>query len=176
VQAGAHPLVASAEGKDQIAAAVLRAGTGAAPPVDAQPAELTGRVLRYADLKPADDAKPAARKPDTTFTFDLTGSESSYEWGINGKSFDELDPFDVQQGERVRVVFRNKSSMWHPMHLHGHTFALDGTGTRKDTVIVRPKESVAVSFDADNPGQWMLHCHNTYHLEAGMAAKLAYVR
>jgi len=28
--------------------------------------------------------------------------------------------------------------MFHPMHLHGHTFGLVDGGARKDTVIVRP--------------------------------------
>jgi FtsP/CotA-like multicopper oxidase with cupredoxin domain len=57
--------------------------------------------------------------------------------------------------------------MWHPVHLHGHTFAVD-IGPRKDTVIVLPGQTVPVQFDVDNPGRWMLHCHNAYHAEAGM--------
>ena len=173
---GVHPIVASAEGKDQAAAAVLRAGAGAAPPVDSRPAELDGRLLRYSGLAPADGVRLRRRSVDTELRLDLTGEDSDYVWGINGKPLDDLDPFEVEQGQRVRVVLRNKSSMWHPMHLHGHTFALESGGARKDTVIVRPDESVGLLFDADNPGQWMLHCHNTYHLEAGMAAVLAYVR
>ncbi len=36
-------------------------------------------------------------------------------------------------------------------------------------------ESAMVQTDADNPGQWMLHCHNTYHLESGMATEVPYV-
>ena len=66
--------------------------------------------------------------------------------------------------------------MWHPMHLHGHTFQVDAVngGPRKDTVIVRPDQRVAVDVVADNPGQWALHCHNTYHLASGMATILAY--
>ncbi|SFR24878.1 Multicopper oxidase [Lentzea waywayandensis] len=63
--------------------------------------------------------------------------------------------------------------MWHPMHLHGHTFQLPG-GPRKDTAIVLPGQTVVCDFDADNPGQWMVHCHNTYHAEAGMATTLGY--
>jgi FtsP/CotA-like multicopper oxidase with cupredoxin domain len=69
--------------------------------------------------------------------------------------------------------------MWHPVHLHGHTFQVDsgtGVGPRKDTVIVAPKATVTVEFIADNPGQWVLHCHNIYHAEAGMATPLSYVR
>lgn len=29
-------------------------------------------------------------------------------------------------------------------------------------------------FQASNPGKWMLHCHNAYHLESGMAALVTY--
>jgi len=47
---------------------------------------------------------------------------------------------------------------------------------RKDTVPVLPGRTVVADFDANNPGQWMLHCHNAYHLEAGMMRDLAYRR
>ncbi|AZQ40895.1 hypothetical protein EJ357_43485 [Streptomyces cyaneochromogenes] len=83
-------------------------------------------------------------------------------------------PLIVEAGERVRLDFVNRSTMWHPMHLHGHTYQLAADGPRKDTVIVLPKKTVSVAFDADNPGQWMLHCHNAYHAEAGMMAVLGY--
>jgi FtsP/CotA-like multicopper oxidase with cupredoxin domain len=68
--------------------------------------------------------------------------------------------------------------MFHPMHLHGHTFQMVGAGkagARKDTAIVRPDETVTVDFVADNPGQWMLHCHNLYHQVAGMMTTVSYV-
>lgn len=64
--------------------------------------------------------------------------------------------------------------MFHPMHVHGHTFGLRVTGARKDTVIVHPMQSIAVDLDADNPGQWVTHCHNIYHAEAGMMTTLSY--
>ena len=61
------------------------------------------------------------------------------------------------------------------MLIHGHTFALGGACTRKDTVIVLPGRQVACDFDAGNPGQWMAHCHNLYHApESGMMAVLGY--
>jgi FtsP/CotA-like multicopper oxidase with cupredoxin domain len=28
---------------------------------------------------------------------------------------------------------------------------------------------------ADNPGRWMLHCHNAYHAEAGKMTRLHYL-
>ena len=48
-------------------------------------------------------------------------------------------------------------------------------GPRKDTVNVLPRETLIIEFDADNPGQWMAHCHNSYHLERGMAMLVSYV-
>ena len=62
--------------------------------------------------------------------------------------------------------------------LHGHTFQLGsagGSGARKDTVLVPAMGSVDVDFAADNPGKWMVHCHNAYHAEAGMMTRLEYV-
>jgi len=53
------------------------------------------------------------------------------------------------------------------MHIHGHTFQVAPGGPRKDTVLVLPRQQVACDFDADNPGQWMTHCHNLYHAPEG---------
>jgi FtsP/CotA-like multicopper oxidase with cupredoxin domain len=32
-----------------------------------------------------------------------------------------------------------------------------------------------VEFQADNPGRWMVHCHNAYHQAVGMMATLGYL-
>jgi FtsP/CotA-like multicopper oxidase with cupredoxin domain len=45
---------------------------------------------------------------------------------------------------------------------------------RKDTVLVAPLATVDMDFDTNNPGKWINHCHNTYHLESGMATFLHY--
>jgi FtsP/CotA-like multicopper oxidase with cupredoxin domain len=68
--------------------------------------------------------------------------------------------------------------MPHPLHVHGHTFQIGpagGTGPRKDTVLVPAMGAVDVNLTADNPGKWMVHCHNAYHMEAGMMTRLDYV-
>lgn len=174
---GAWPIVASAEGKAAFAAAVLRttdAGSSAAPPVDARPTELEGQVLRYDEVAAAEKVALAPKPADRTHRVDLTGDMMRYQWGIGGEAYPKIDPLEVRQGERVRLEFRNRTMMWHPIHLHGHTFALATGGTRKDTVNVLPGKTQVVEFDADNPGQWMIHCHNTYHLEKGMATVLSY--
>ena len=97
-----------------------------------------------------------------------------YRWTINGKTFEDADPLEVHQGERVQLRFRNMSMMFHPMHVHGHTFAMNTNGVRKDTVIVRPMQTIVADLDANNPGQWATHCHNIYHAEAGMMTTLSY--
>jgi FtsP/CotA-like multicopper oxidase with cupredoxin domain len=101
-----------------------------------------------------------------------------YVWKINGRTYDDTVPLTIKQGETGRLKIRNQSMMAHPLHLHGHTFqigAAGGRGPRKDTVLVPPMGGVSVDFAADNPGQWMLHCHNAYHAESGMMTRLEYV-
>jgi FtsP/CotA-like multicopper oxidase with cupredoxin domain len=83
----------------------------------------------------------------------------------------------MRTGERIRIEMTNSTSMWHPMHLHGHTFDVPEHGRlRRDTVIIHPGQSLAFEFDADNPGAWMFHCHNAYHLDAGMTTNFYYER
>lgn len=172
---GAFPLVALAEGKRGLARALVRTAKGARTPrEDARPAELDGRLVRYGDLRPQQTVRLPERAADRTITLDLTGSMAKYDWAINGRKYDPEVIEPIRAGERVRLSFANRSLMWHPMHLHGHTFALAGTGLRKDTAIVLPGATLDVDFDADNPGLWMIHCHNVYHAEAGMMSLLGY--
>ncbi|MFF7642876.1 multicopper oxidase domain-containing protein [Streptomyces canus] len=175
---GVFPLVAVAEGKNASGMALIRTGSGSAPKPTVRPAELNGKIMTASQLKAADDVRLDAKKTDRVHRIELTGGMDKYNWGINGKQFDmnnpTANPILVEQGQRVRLDFVNKTTMWHPMHLHGHTYQLGTDGPRKDTTIVLPKKTVSVFFDADNPGQWMMHCHNAYHGEAGMMALVAY--
>ena len=176
---GAYPLVASAEGKQGSGRAIVRTSPGAAtPPLDAVPTTLSGRLLAYGDLHAAPAVVLAERVPDRSHQVVLTGDMATYRWMINGRVFGSHESLPVQRGERVRLATRNETTMYHPVHLHGHTFALrDGRGTtgpRKDTVNVLPGQTVTVDFDADNPGQWLAHCHLGYHEAAGMMTVVSY--
>ncbi|MGP3975014.1 multicopper oxidase family protein [Streptomyces sp. 8N114] len=171
---GVFPLTALAEGKKATARALLRTGSGAAPSPAVRPKELAGTPLTAEKLKAAGSARLEPGKPDRTVTLRLTGSMAKYDWGLNGKQYDPRQRHAVTAGERVRLRFVNTTEMWHPMHLHGHTFALPDGGPRKDTAIVLPGKTLEVDFDADNPGLWMVHCHNVYHGEAGMMTVLGY--
>ncbi|MEC4017233.1 multicopper oxidase family protein [Streptomyces sp. H27-D2] len=171
---GVFPLTALAEGKKAAATALLRTGGGPAPKPSVRPRELTGKLLTAGRLKAAGSARLKPGAPDRTVKLKLTGGMAKYDWAINGEKYDAAQRHPVRAGERVRLSFVNSTTMWHPMHLHGHTFALPGGGPRKDTAIVLPGQRLDVDFDADNPGLWMIHCHNVYHSEAGMMTVLGY--
>ncbi|MER6779800.1 MULTISPECIES: multicopper oxidase family protein [unclassified Streptomyces] len=179
-QDGVFPLTALAEGKGGSASALalLRTGPGTAPTAATRPAELAGRPLTADALRAAEPAALAARTPDRTIGIELTGGMAKYDWAFDGKPYAPDQRHPVKAGERVRLEFNNSTTMWHPLHLHGHTFALGGGagGARKDTALILPKGKLAVDFDADNPGLWMAHCHNVYHAEAGMMTVLGYRR
>ena len=153
----------------------MRTGSGNVPAPDTRIAELDGKALLTTQLKPADSARLPDRKPDTTLDVALNGQMKPYAWGLNGKRFGEDTPLALSRGQRVRLRMTNMTMMAHPMHIHGHTWALPGSdGLRKDTVLIRPMETVEADLQADNPGTWMLHCHNIYHAELGMMTTLRY--
>ena len=118
------------------------------------------------------------RNPDVTHDLVLGGDMMSYRWTINGHAYPDAQPLPVQQGQRVRPPYVNNTMMYHPMHLHGHTFVLrpsaGANGPRKDTVIVLLGQTVVTDLVADNPGQCAQHCHDIYHAESGMMTVLSY--
>lgn len=179
VRDGQTPLVALPEGKEGQAHGIISTGAGSAPDPDQLPSAFEGTVTDGGRLKADESVLLDPRDPDRTHDMRLTGTMEAYDWGINGRRFEMSNPFDgafeLKVGERVRVNITNDTHMWHPMHLHGHTFQLANQGARKDTVIVRPNETVTLDFDADNPGQWLTHCHNAYHADAGMMAVFSYI-
>ena len=109
-----------------------------------------------------------------------SGNNAGYDWGFDEKSFNPDNPILVSEGERVEVILRNRTAMPHPIHLHGHHFhvvGIDGrrfSGAMRDTVLVPPARSVTIAFDADNPGHWAFHCHQLYHMAAGMMTSVRY--
>ncbi|AZS71510.1 copper oxidase [Streptomyces lydicus] len=171
---GVFPLTALAEGKKRSAQAVLRTGSGRAPGASARPKELDDRLLSAYRLRAAESVRSVARRPDRTVELKLTGSMAKFDWAINGRQYAPSHRTPIRAGERVRLAIRNHTRMWHPVHIHGHHFALPNGGPRKDSAIVLPGRSLDVEFDADNPGLWMVHCHNVYHSESGMMTVLGY--
>ena len=121
------------------------------------------------------------KEVDRRLVAHLDGDMMKYLWMINGRTWPQTnEPLWVKEGERVELAFINQTSMSHPMHLHGHVFQvteIDGKpleGALRDTILVLPNSTVKVQFDANHPGYWPLHCHNLYHLYAGMMTTLNY--
>ncbi|WP_416447030.1 multicopper oxidase family protein [Leucobacter sp. HNU] len=176
---GVFPLVAAAEGKQDRAFAVVRTGSGSTPPVDVTVPELTSTKIGVSgDLAATEAVALKRRTPDREVKLELTGSMAKYDWGIDGKQFDMSKPLQdahpIRSGERVRLKVVNATTMWHPFHLHGHTYQHADGGPRKDTSIILPRKTLTVDFDADNPGLWAAHCHNIYHAESGMMTVFGY--
>jgi FtsP/CotA-like multicopper oxidase with cupredoxin domain len=132
-------------------------------------------------------SNPLSPKPvDQVNVLRLQGDMARYAWLINGETFDVNNPgtqkpqVRVKFGQRVALKFVNDTGMSHPMHLHGHSFQvidINGralNGALRDTVLVAPRTSVTVVFDANNPGLWYVHCHVLWHLAAGMATLVQY--
>ena len=81
----------------------------------------------------------------------------------------------LRRGASYVLALRNETAWPHPMHLHGHAFrvlARNGVPARhrewQDTVLIPPRGSADIAFVADNPGDWMFHCHVLEHQAAGM--------
>jgi len=140
----------------------------------------TGRTLSYEDVQPRGGLL-ALPFPTRSVALVLSGGMSmmgSDAWTINGERYPKAPPLLVREGEWIRLEMQNRSMVRHPMHLHGHFFRLvtaRGLSGLKDTVLVEPMERRDVVFQADLPGRWLLHCHHTYHMAAGMARLVEYV-
>lgn len=175
------PVLVVPEGKQGHARVDIRVdGRPVTKDVDAAVEAIRRQIpLDTATLAAAPEVVLPRREPDRTHDVTLSGPVNGYTWPINGMLYDPpKHGLDVSDGQRVRLRLINTTMMFHPIHLHGHTFEVmgaDGPLARKDTVLVAPKATVVVDFQADNPGKWITHCHNTYHLEAGMGTFVQYV-
>jgi FtsP/CotA-like multicopper oxidase with cupredoxin domain len=140
---------------------VLRLSAGSAeaelPPDLVMP---DGTVLRYAD---------ALCLAPKTF------------WALNGQpwpsqSHEVLPPplFTFKRDRTYIIEVINQTPHMHPIHLHGHTFKVLSSSKREmlphfaDTTLVAPKERMKIAFVAENPGDWMIHCHIIEHQDTGM--------
>lgn len=130
------------------------------------------RVLTYRDLV-ALERNPDVRAPTRQLDIHLTGNMERYMWSFDGVKMSEpAEPIPFRHNERVRVRLVNDTMMQHPIHLHGHFFELvTGHGAfspRKHTVNVQPGGTATFDVTADAQGDWAFHCHNLYHMTAGM--------
>jgi len=103
-------------------------------------------------------------------------------WTVNGKPVPEDEHnhaplLTLVRGRSYIFDLVNDTSWHHPIHIHGHVFQVlsrngkpDHRGESGDTVLLDPRSRAEIGFVADNPGNWMLHCHILEHLASGMMA------
>jgi hypothetical protein len=98
---------------------------------------------------------------------------------FNGKAGPATTPLIVRLGDRVRIRMVNLGMDHHPIHLHGHTFFVTGSeGGRQpkttwapgNTLLVGVAQARDIEFVANNPGDWMLHCHLPHHMMNQMSS------
>jgi FtsP/CotA-like multicopper oxidase with cupredoxin domain len=102
-------------------------------------------------------------------------------WAINGMAVVNDDMrhmkpvLTLTRGKSYILSIDNRTAWYHPMHLHGHSFRVitrNGARTKyrewRDTVLIPPRERAEIALVADNPGDWMFHCHILDHQEGGM--------
>ncbi len=174
-EAKPFPILALREGAKQRTGIILRP-TGAEVARVLAVGTVDGPVLDLGLESQLRATTPLASRPaDKSFEMLLNGDMAKYTWSLNLN-----EPILADPGDRVEIKLTNMSMMAHPMHLHGHHFqvvAIDGKGVAgalRDTVLLPPTRSVTIAVDADNAGQWALHCHHLYHMAAGMMSTFGY--
>ncbi|KAM9348630.1 ferroxidase HEPHL1 [Symphorus nematophorus] len=97
--------------------------------------------------------------------------ESNMMHGINGKLYGNLHGLVMMQGQNVAwylLGMGNEVDM-HTVHFHAETFTYKTDQVhRADVFDLFPGTFQAVEMVAGNPGTWLLHCHVTDHIHAGM--------
>lgn len=93
----------------------------------------------------------------------------------------------LEYNTQVEIVFQSTNlvaGIDHPMHLHGYSFYVVGSGLGnynssqadynlvdpplQNTIAVPVNGWSAIRFKADNPGVWFMHCHFERHVSWGM--------
>jgi FtsP/CotA-like multicopper oxidase with cupredoxin domain len=168
----------------RLAYELIRLSYGAEPPLRDKP----GEPVRLPDNPLSEPALSRAERHRVVFTGGMMGDMRAMRpgmaWAVNGASsgcgegasaFDPL--FVMRRGQSYVLELVNDTAWHHPMHLHGHAFRVitrNGGATRHrewlDTVMLDPRERAEIAFVADNPGDWMFHCHVLEHQAGGMMA------
>lgn len=103
---------------------------------------------------------------------ELGGREQGLMHSINGYIFGNLRGLIATRGERVRwhLLGMGNEVDLHTPHWHGKTVTIGAPhiARRTDVVELLPASMVTADMQADNPGEWLFHCHVADHIAAGM--------
>ncbi|MEJ7829783.1 MAG: multicopper oxidase domain-containing protein, partial [Segetibacter sp.] len=111
---------------------------------------------------------------DDTLNRGTTGNE---EMVINGLTWPYTERLNYRQDQKVHWRVINASAHSHPMHLHGFFFSVNSKGTaNEDTIyekpyqrlavteLLRPGETMSMSWTPEREGNWLFHCHTLLHI------------
>jgi FtsP/CotA-like multicopper oxidase with cupredoxin domain len=95
--------------------------------------------------------------------------EQGSRYAINGRIFGNLPSYEMNEGERTRWYLFGLGSEkdFHTAHWHGLRVVEEGR-RRTDTVELMPASMKVVDLAADQPGEWLFHCHVAEHMREGM--------
>jgi FtsP/CotA-like multicopper oxidase with cupredoxin domain len=94
-------------------------------------------------------------------------------WAFNGTvGLTDTPLTEVARGETLRVEINNDTAFPHAIHLHGmhfrEVFPGGKLGALRDTLLTYRGETREIAFTANNPGDWLFHCHMLSHADSGM--------
>lgn len=152
-----HPHMAMQEAFGMVGLFIIHPRQAYAPAVDQDFALITQEFV----IEPATNTPASALMDFNWFT-------------INGRSGPYGTPMVVRLGNRVRIRLLNFSTDdHHPIHLHGHTFWVTGNEGGRipesawlpgNNVLVGVAQVREIEFIANNPGDWVVHCHMFHHM------------
>ncbi|XP_045395395.1 ceruloplasmin isoform X3 [Lemur catta] len=97
--------------------------------------------------------------------------ESNKMHAINGRMFGNLQGLTMQVGDEVNWYLMGMGNEidLHTVHFHGHSFQYKHRGIYSSDVFdIFPGTYQTLEMFPKTPGIWLLHCHVTDHIHAGM--------
>jgi len=137
--------------------------------------EMAALFLIYDASGNGSEASEAAGLPmsGTQWAMSQSFREQSERYTINGYIYGNLHGLDMNEGERVRWYLFGLGSEkdLHTAHWHGLRVLEEGQ-RQTDTIELLPGSMKVADMVADNPGDWLFHCHVEEHMAGGMFARV----
>ncbi|XP_008705577.2 ceruloplasmin isoform X1 [Ursus maritimus] len=118
-----------------------------------------------------DNIKTYSEHPEKVNKDDEEFIESNKMHAINGRMFGNLQGLTMHVGDEVSWYLMGMGNEidLHSVHFHGHSFRYQHRGIYSSDVFdVFPGTYQTLEMFPRTPGIWLLHCHVTDHIHAGM--------
>lgn len=118
-----------------------------------------------------DNIKTYSAHPEKVKKDDDEFIESNKMHAINGRMFGNLQGLTMHVGDEVNWYLMGMGNEidLHSVHFHGHSFGYKHRGIYSSDVFdIFPGTYQTLEMFPRTPGIWLLHCHVTDHIHAGM--------